>query len=469
MAQRGARGFQFMHTIDTARPRLSPLGRLWSALLLALTFAVMSASTARAVPSFTIQTGSPCNACHVGGFGPQLTPYGSQFKLRGYTERKASFNLPVSAMAVGSWTATQKSQAGAPAPGFSTNDNRALDQISVFVAGGLGEHFGGFVQSTYDGVAKAWSWDNLDLRAVTVADVGGNEVVLGLSLNNSPGVQDAWNALPAWGFPYTSSALAPSPSASPLFLGGLAQNTLGVTAYAWIDSAIYVEGGAYGSPSPSALTRLGADPFDPGDIGGLAPYGRVAYQTIVANGTLQVGAFGMRTDIHPGRDRLTSLTDRYQDLGLDASYQRTFTNGDMATFNGRWLNERQTLNATCALAGSAAGCTKARLTDLRADASYYWRNSIGATAAIFETFGPANPALFPNNRTSRPDSSGVTLQVDGAPWGDGASPLGPRFNMRVGVQYTLYGRFDGAKRNFDGAGANASDNNTLRVFTWLAY
>jgi hypothetical protein len=41
--------------------------------------------------------------------------------------------------------------------------------------------------------------------------------------------------------------------------------------------------------------------------------------------------------------------------------------------------------------------------------------------------------------------------------------------MRVGVQYTLYSRFDGAGKNFDGAGANASDNNTLRVFTWFAY
>ena len=28
---------------------------------------------------------------------------------------------------------------------------------------------------------------------------------------------------------------------------------------------------------------------------------------------------------------------------------------------------------------------------------------------------------------------------------------------------------DGAGRNFDGAGANASENNTLRVFTWFAF
>ena len=63
----------------------------------------------------------------------------------------------------------------------------------------------------------------------------------------------------------------------------------------------------------------------------------------------------------------------------------------------------------------------------------------------------------------------MTLQLDGTPFGDGGSPLGPRFNMRVGVQYTAYSRFNGAAHNYDGAGANASDNNTLRVFTWFAY
>jgi hypothetical protein len=443
--------------------------RLWTAALLALSFVAMQASSALAVPSFAVQTGHPCQSCHVGGFGPQLTPYGREFKMRGYTESAADFYLPVSAMAVASWVGVQKEQASPPADGFSTNNNIALDQISLFLAGGLGSHLGGFVQTTYDGVAKAWSWDNLDLRAVTVTHVRGKEVVLGLSLNNSPGVQDAWNTLPAWGFPYTDSALAPSPSASPLFLGGLAQNTLGATAYAWVDSAVYVEGGAYGSPSRSSLTHLGADPFDPGDIDGLAPYGRVAYQTKVADGTLQVGAFGMRTDVHPGQDRLSGRTDRYQDLGLDGSYHKAFNNGDVATFDARWLDERQTLNATCALAGPAPGCADARLTDLRADASYYWRNKIGATVALFNTFGPANPVLFPDSRTSSPDSSGMTLQLEGTPWGEGASPLGPRFNMRVGVQYTVYSRFDGASRNYDNAGADASDNNTFRVFTWLAY
>jgi hypothetical protein len=444
--------------------------RLVFAPLLALAVLALGAGSALAVPSFAIQTDHPCQSCHVGGFGPQLTPYGREFKLHGYTERANTWNVPLSAMAVASYVRTQKDQPSPPINHYATNDNTTLDQVSLFIAGGLGAHLGGFVQTTYDGVGRSWSWDNLDLRATTVTHVKGKEVVLGLSLNNSPATQDVWNTLPAWGFPYTGSKLAPGPSASPLFSGGLAQNTLGLTGYAWIDSAVYIEGGAYGSPGTTALTRLGVDPFSPGDIKGLAPYGRVAFQTKIGGGTAQVGAFGMRTDIHPGRDRMTGVTDRYDDLGLDASYQNALDSGDVISFDARYLHENQTLTASCALmAAVGPGCANARLTDLRADASYYWRNKIGATVAVFDTFGPANLDLYAGNRTFRPDTSGVTLQLDGTPWGEGKSPLGPRFNMRVGVQYTLYSRFDGAGKNFDGAGANASDNNTLRVFTWFAY
>jgi hypothetical protein len=440
--------------------------------LLALGFSGLAAGSALAVPSFAIQTDHPCQACHVGGFGPQLTPYGRDFKLHGYTERAEgrSFTVPFSIMAVASYLHTQTKAAAPLADGFSTNDNVALDQVSLFLAGGMGQHFGGFVQTTYDGVGKTWSWDNLDLRATTVVKIRNLDTVLGLSLNNSPTVQDAWNTLPAWGHPFTGSALAPSPSASPLFAGGLAQNTLGLNAYAWVDTTYYIEAGAYGSPSKTSLIRLGADPFSPGSIDGLAPYGRVAYQTKLAGGTMQVGAFGMRSDINPGLDRTTGQTDRYSDIGVDGSYQNALDSGDVVSFDARYLREKQTLNATCALEGAPGpACADNRLNDLRADASYFWRDKVGATLGVFDTWGPANPFTFAGNRTFRPDSSGVMLQLDGTPWGEGKSPLGPRFNMRVGVQYTMYNRFNGASRNFDGAGAKAADNNTLRVFTWFAY
>ena len=60
---------------------------------------------ARAVPAFAEQTGQPCKACHVGGFGPELTPFGREFKLGGYTLRTHAA-VPLSAMAIASWTHT---------------------------------------------------------------------------------------------------------------------------------------------------------------------------------------------------------------------------------------------------------------------------------------------------------------------------------------------------------------------------
>ena len=87
---------------------------------------------------------------------------------------------------------------------------------------------------------------------------------------------------------------------------------------------------------------------------------------------------------------------------------------------------------------------------------------------VFDIFGSANPTLYAANRTFKPDSSGVTLQLDATPFGDRPQPA-RRVNVRVGVQYTLYTQFNGAGTNFDGAGGKASDNNTLRVFTWFAF
>jgi len=428
--------------------------------------ALAAAGPALAVPSFAVQTGLSCQACHVGGFGPQLTPYGREFKLRGYTQRTGPFTTPFSAMAVASYLRTRKDQ---PAqPGFDPNDNVALDQFSLFFASGLGSHLGAFVQGTYDGVGKAWSWDNLDVRAVTTASLGGKPAVLGLSLNNSPTVQDAWNTLPAWGYPYTDSALAPSPTAAPLLAGGLAQTTLGVTGYAWVDSRLYLEGGAYGSPGARTLTDLGADPDSPGKIDGLAPYGRVAYQARIGpRQTLEVGAFALQADIFPGRDRSTGRADRYRDLGLDASYVLDLTRGDVITVETRYIDEQQTLDASTRL-GLAANRRNA-LHDWRADVSYYWRNRIGATVGVFRTTGTADALLYADNRTQKPDSTGVLLQADATPWGDGRGPLGPRANLRVGVQYTVYPEFNGARRNFDGAGAAAGDNDTVRVFAWVAF
>jgi hypothetical protein len=447
------------------------IATMWSLLPGVVLFgaALVFHRPAEAVPAFAEQTGRNCAACHVGGFGPELTPFGREFKLGGYTLRMHS-SVPISAMAIASWTHTKKGQ-DPPPEHLSRNDNLVLDQASLFVAGGIGSHLGGFAQLvTYDGVERHWSWDNIDLRAVTDAKVFGEDSTLGLTLNNNPTAQDPWNTLPAWGFPFTDTAVSPTPDTGELIDDPLGGNVIGLTAYGWIAHKLYLEGGAYSSPSRGFLRFVGMDPADPGSLHGVAPYGRVAYQTDLAGGAFQIGANVLRAAIFPGRDRSSGFTDRYTDWGIDSSWLGAIGKHDSLSASVRFEHEKGDLRASCAFGligdGADPGCARFSLNEWRGAVRYTWHDKVGFTLSPFGITGSHNDNLY---ESGSPRSNGVMGQVDFTPWGAGNSPLGPRFNARIGVQYTLYGKFNGRRHNFDGAGANAPDNNALRVFTWIAF
>jgi len=435
--------------------------------LFAIVIASLSVQPSKALPAFAEQTGLRCQSCHVGGLGPQLTALGRNFKTNGFTMRAGSnFTLPVSAMAVASYVNTAKDQAAPPADHYGTNNNATLDETSLFIAGGIGDHFGAFAQFTYDGVGRAFSWDNLDVRAIDHVTISGSDVLVGLDLNNNPGIQDPFNTLPAWGFPYTNSDLAPGPAAATLFDGGYEMALLGTTAYAQLENGLYAEGGFYFTPGQHFLSALGADE-GPGQLDGVAPYVRLAWQKDLAgNSNIEVGAFGFFPSFYPDNDKSTGKTDSYSDYGIDASYEFMGDETNVYTLNARYTHEEQDLHATYLLGGAARSSDT--LDDFRFDVSYYWHDWVGATVQVFDTQGSRDVLLYGDNRTFSPDSDGARFQIDATPWGNDVSPLGPRFNMRVGLQYTLYSKFDGASRNYDGTGRSASDNNTLRIFTWFA-
>jgi hypothetical protein len=138
---------------------------------------------------------------------------------------------------------------------------------------------------------------------------------------------------------------------------------------------------------------------------------------------------------------------------------------EIYTVNARYTYEHQHLAASQILSGSNLNDS---LNDLRLDASYYWQNMIGGSIGVFNTWGTADPGLYAGNSGFKPDSTGFIFQIDGTLFGRDMSLLGGRFNLRAGLQYTLYTKFDGASQNYDGMGRNASDNNSLRVFIWTA-
>lgn len=422
---------------------------------------------AAAIPSFADQTGMPCQACHIGGFGPQLTQFGREFKLNGYTLRVKPFNVPLAAMAIGSYTHTKNDQVPPP-DNLRPNDNFTFDQGSLFLGGGIGKHLGGMVQVTYDGIGHHWTWDNVDIRAVTQTKLFGKDATVGINFNNNPTVQDIWNTTPGWGYPYTGGAVAQTPGASPLIDGALAQEVVGMSAYAWIDHHFYLEAGGYSSPAQGTLNWLGSDPIGLGDIHGLAPYGRFAWQHELGNGLLEVGAFALKASINPGRDRSTGLTDHYSDVGVDASYILPTGKGDTFSAQARYVHEFENLQATCALAEMPLDCARTHLREIRGDIAYNFRGKVGITLSGFSVTGPSNSFIY-TGPLARPDSNGVTAQIDYSPWGAGNGPLGPLVNWRIGAQYTAYGQFNGTRHDFDGNGASASDNNAFRLFTWIAF
>ena len=71
-----------------------------------------TSTLAQAVPSYARQTGSECASCHVGGFGPQLTPYGIKFKINGYTDSNGDdAKVPLSGMLVANFSRTARNVA----------------------------------------------------------------------------------------------------------------------------------------------------------------------------------------------------------------------------------------------------------------------------------------------------------------------------------------------------------------------
>ena len=429
-------------------------------------------SAANAVPSFQRQTGLPCEACHVGGFGPQLTPAGQDFKLSGYgaasswSKDHPNFDTELSAMLVGDYSHTTKNQPLSPAPDYRSNNNFALQEASLFAGGRLTPDLGVFGQVTYSGIDKSLSLDNVDIRYAHAFKWNGKSAVFGVSVNNNPTSQDVWNSLPAWSFPYQSPELAPQRTAAPLIAGGLEQQVVGATAYVWLNRSVYIEGGGYESPSGGVLKRLGL-PQD-ARVDGFAPYGRAAYSGKLMKGSYSVGLFGMRSRLNSGAP---GLADRYSDLGADATYQRELNGGQMFALNANYIQERTNLAASVSLGNAAT--SHGALNSFTTDASWRW-SAYGVTLGGFKTSGLTDTSLYApdpggGSRTGRPDSSGATLQVDWTPQIGGKGFVISTGALRLGAQYTAYDKFNGASKNYDGFGRKASDNNTLAVFAWAAF
>lgn len=427
----------------------------------------LSASLAQAVPSYARQTGSDCASCHVGGFGPQLTPYGIRFKINGYSDTDGKDGkIPLSAMMVVNATRTAKNVAEADkVEHFDTNNNVAMQEASLFLAGRLAEGLGAFVQSTYSGVERKWALDQVDLRFARSLQLGGKETTLGVSLNSNPTLTDPFNTLGQWRFPYTASDFNSGFGPSPLVesLGG---SVAGVNAYAFVDYSLYAELGLYDTPSKTALNMVNAG--DAGKFKNLGSYWRLAYFKDRKRDNFSIGLIGFNADLQPDRSDL-GTANRYRDLGVDASYQFLGNRRHIFALNTSYVKEWQTLNYTFGKLGEADN-NKNSLNQFRLAGSYHYDQTYGITAGLFDTRGSADSLLYGSSQNGRPNTSGYILQADWTPWGKENSWGAPFANVRLGAQYTGYRKFMGGSSYIDGDGneRRARDNNTLMFFLWTS-
>ena len=422
--------------------------------------------TSWAIPSFARQTNLPCSSCHT--IFPELTAFGRLFKLNGYTmvgiatvqavdtSDDVELNLlsisPLSAMIQASYTYKTNAESG------TQNDIVSLpQQLSLFLGGQIAPKIGAFVQITYDDQGATFGMDNMDLRYANQTILDDKSLIYGVTLNNNPTVQDVWNSTPAWGFPYTASAVTLSPMSATLIEDGLGQNVAGLGAYAFWNNLIYAEASLYrsaqqGGPHPPDNTSTGI-------IKALAPYWRLALQKQFEDQYVELGTFGMSTQMYTAG--VSGLTDRYTDLGFDLNYERPFNSNDL-TVHTTYIHEKRSLDGTFDAGGSASNSLN--LNSFKVVGNYYLHQQIGFTFGYFAISGDGDAILYApgaveGSAMGSPNSNGYIAQFEYLPW----------YNTKFGIQYVGYSKFNGAGTNYDGAGRNASDNNSVYLYSWIAF
>ncbi len=442
------------------------LSSRWMSLLAAVVCTGVAPVPAAALPIFARQTNKMCAACHTQLL--ELNPMGRSFKLNGYRLSKIDSllgtiedNSPsgrsnlllnlvssVGVMAQASYSTTKKAQ-----PGTMNGTVELPQQLSLFVGGRMSPKMGAFAQLTYDPEAGSVGMDNLDIRYADSVTLFSKTTIVGFSLNNNPSVQDLWNTTPAWRFPWVSSPVAPTPAASALIDGSLAQQVAGLSALAMWNNRIYGEVGVYRS-APLGVKAL-ADSTSQNTVSGVAPYWRVAFTQNWPMNSLMLGAYGMNARIIP--EGVEGPANRFTDVGFDFQDQ-IMLGANHLSLHGTWIHEKQQFDG-----GGAANPTNT-LNTYRGDAILHLGQRFALGAGPFATSGTSDDELYApsplgGSVTSSPNSSGLLGEFDINLWE----------NVRMTMQYVAYNKFNGASQNYDGFGRNASDNNTLYVMTWLVF
>jgi len=441
---------------------------------------------AQALPAFNRQTGQNCVACHAGGQFPELTPYGRLFKLTGYTIGKRN-EIPLSVMAVASDSKVRNtSKSENPSQDFQKNDQLIFATASAFAAGKITDNIGAFLQVTYDNYASQsddgkfhghTQADNMDIRYADRFVSPEHDIIWGVTVNSNPSVQDPWNSAAAW----MQYVPVPSPTSS-RFIDGTAPypgfatggNITGLAVYTFWNQWIYAELGGYRTAKGiTAFMSEGVAEASKTKLQGTNPYWRIALSHEWGAHNLMIGTSGMRSKVY---DNPLDTSDplsvhRYRDMGIDGQYQYLL-DPHTATVQFAYMRESHRYPPFLAgqpvtdAAGNPLPDTNARDTTrvFRLKGSYVYGAKYGGSLSFFNQTGSRNSAFY----DPTPVSGNISTSPAVRGWTSEAFWTPVQY-LRIGLQYTAYNRYNGASHNYDGAGRNASDNNTLFLYLWAAY
>jgi hypothetical protein len=253
--------------------------------------------------------------------------------------------------------------------------------------------------------------------------------------------------------------VAPSPSAAPLIDGGLGQSVVGLGAYSLINDMLYAEVTGYVSAPQETELPLGEHATNTPRA--MSPYWRVGLQHQFTSDYLMIGTFGLRSKLYPSG--IAGLTNNFTDLGADAQVEHKIGNS-MLIGRATYLRERQSLAA--AFTAQESQNVKNSLNAYKLNVSYIPNPSHTLTLGLFGSSGTRDDVLYgpgevSGSATASPASQGEIVEFATSPW----------LNVRLGAQYVLYQKFNGATHNYDvpSGGRSAKDNNTLYLYLWFAY
>jgi hypothetical protein len=425
----------------------------------------ISIQEVKAIPSFERQTGLSCFNCHT--VYPELTPLGQQFKLGGYTMSKSDklleFPPPFAGFAQLSFTHMNSKLP----PDYledewsnriTSSGNNVLNipqEASIFYGGKVIGKMGAFIQGTFDGIENTFLLDMTDVRYANSTTINGKNLIYGITLNNSPTIQDVFNSTPVWSFPSESSDVAPSPSAGTVIEGSLDQQVGGIGLYAFWNHLLYLEAALYHTTKDSIFHPLGAGTNTDMVVDDFAPYWRIAMQNQWGEHGVSVGTYGIVAKIFPD-SKDNGPSDKFTDIAFDAQYQY-LSDKHKVTAHTTWIYEKQDWEASYDLGNTENKSDS--LNTFKINLNYYYESHfghIGGTVAYFSTTGDSDTILYSpeeidGSRNGSPDSDGFIIETDYLPVD----------KIKFTMQYIIYNKFNGAHTNYDGSGRDASDNNTL--------